>query len=80
MSKYRFEMYERGEVAFVSEVFTEEQAREFYMANYNSSSAIRLFINDEKMSYLDIPKLLDIPKNKCIDLFGSVILPHAVRG
>ena len=59
-NRYVFRMYERGEVILETEEMDLESAKRFFMANYNTGSALRLFVNDEKIPYSMTHKALKL--------------------
>ena len=80
MSKYRFEMYERGKVIFDSGDMDLAEAKKFFMANYNSSSALRLFVDGEKIPYGQTHKFLKLSASQRFQVLDAPLIPHTVRG
>ncbi len=55
---YRFEIYECGRVTLKTEEMSLEKAHDFYYAHAHTGHAIRLFIDDKPVPYLETTKKL----------------------
>ncbi len=69
MSTYRFEMYNQGKCILKTDDMSFEKAQKFFIANYTTNYALRLFVNNERIPYLETARTLHLTKSQCLDIF-----------